>query len=230
MVGRIFLGGGGDEADEALLWDEAFGSGQHVTVWPFARRDPREREEVGRWFSAALTARGSFSIDVWLGDESDAGALDGCDVLAIPGGNTFDLLAHLVSRGRLQTLRDFHARGGHLYGGSAGAVLMGTDISPASGANRNEAGLSDLRALDLLGGALVRPHYEPGLRATLQASADSHGATIWAVPERGGVVVDGCTARASGPDPVHVFTPGTNQEFEQGETWLLPANRRCGRL
>ena len=173
-----------------------------------------------------MSTRGNFYIDVW-GDDRDSCTLEGSDVLVIPGGNTFDLLAHLQTRGWFDLVRHFHARGGHIYGGSAGAVLLGADISPALGANRNDAVLSDLDALDLLHGALIRPHYEPSLLDNLQKRADDEGRTIWGVPERGGVVVDGRTARASGPEPVLVFAPGLHRVIEQGGEWVLPGAGRA---
>lgn len=224
MAGKLFLGGGGSEYDEAQLWQEAFGPGQRITLWPYARSDRAQRAEVARWFTTAVTAWGRYDLDVWLDDDlgpRGVTALANSDILAIPGGNTFDLLAHLQSRGWLTTVRRFHAGGGHVYGGSAGAVLMGADISPALNANHNETALTDLNALNLLEGAIVRPHYEPALCTAMQALAASRRTTVWAVPERAGVIVDGATARAVGPDPVHIFAPGAHRLIEPGRTWPL---------
>ncbi|MDQ0276568.1 peptidase E [Arthrobacter silviterrae] len=101
-----------------------------MTVWPFAHRALADRRGAGRWFTGALERFAPSHIDIW---DSSVGrghdALEDTDIIAIPGGNTFDLLDTLQSFGLLLTLRIFLEQGGRVYGGSAGAILMGNDIT-----------------------------------------------------------------------------------------------------
>jgi dipeptidase E len=210
----IFLGGGGSEHDEALLWNELFEPGQRIVVWPFAEPGPARRRAVGEWFVSALARRGDFAIDVWLSGTSHA-SLE-AEVLVIPGGNTFALLAYL-RRHDLWPV-DF---GGRIYGGSAGAIVLGADIAIAGGMDSNDAGLADTRGLDLLGGCVVHPHYGPEYAAAAREWARTNEVTVLGIPERAGVVVDGNRARNSGPATVHVFTADSWVAYRPGETWRL---------
>jgi dipeptidase E len=148
------------------------------------------------WFRQALAPRGQFAF---------VDTLDDADVLVIPGGNTFDLL-HAV-RDRLAGLPAFLARGGHVYGGSAGAILLGADIAIAGLLDPNDIGLTDFAGADLLGGCVVLPHYIAEQEAVAQAWSRDHDVTILAIPEKAGLVVEGGLARNVGPAAVRVFEP-----------------------
>lgn len=221
MQGTIHLGGGGSERDEAKLWAEAFPPGARVAVWPFAQSNPAERRYAGEWFTGALAALGPLTVDVWLTPEDHDPSLQDVDVVAIPGGNTFSLLHTLREARLLPALHDHLGRGGGLYGGSAGAVLVGADIGIALAADPNDVGLVDTTALDLLHGMDVLPHYTDD---QLGAARDHHrrtGRPVLALPERSGIVLTGVTARNAGPDPVHVITRDGSVEHAAAVPWSL---------
>ncbi|GAB2613776.1 hypothetical protein Aab01nite_70110 [Paractinoplanes abujensis] len=208
----IFLGGGGSEADEASLWDEVFVEGRRLTVWPHAM--PRDRwPQVEQWFRAALSPRGTFVIDV-----GDAG-LQQTDVLVVPGGNTYALLA--ATRDMLPALRPFLERGGHIYGGSAGAILLGADIDIAGILDLNDLGLTETAGADLLTGHVVYPHFTADQAETAARWAADHDVAVLAIPETAGVIIDGGKARNAGPSPVRVFTPSGNRTYSAGREWPL---------
>src|SRR4051812_17931240 len=121
MTGTAYLGGGGSDRDEALLWDELFEPGQRGVLWPYALRSAQRRQQAAAWWRDVLASRGV--ADVWLEDPDDAASeLEGSDVLLLPGGNTFDLLDAMHRHDRLERVLRFLSRGGRVYGGSAGAV------------------------------------------------------------------------------------------------------------
>lgn len=225
---RLYLGGGGSEHDEAALWDEAFASGQRVSIWPFAMKAGAGRNGSVEWFSGALRARGNFTIDAWGLNDLGGGVGDSrerlrrSDVLAIPGGNTFDLLQQLQQHQLLEVLHDFLAAGGQVYGGSAGAILLGADIAIAAVADPNDAGLSDTRGLDLLAGAVVLPHYDPSQDVELLQRPGRQQRAILALPENSGVVVAGHHARNVGPEAVRMFgRDGEEHTHGPGASWTL---------
>lgn len=222
---KFYLGGGGNERDEAALWDEAFIPGQRVSIWPFAMTLGPARTDSVRWLTGALRTRGDFSVDAWGLDDTDtdysSGRLHRSDVLAIPGGNTFELLHHLQQHDLLTAIGTFLDGGGRVYGGSAGAILLGADIAIAEVEDPNDADVRNTRGLDLLAGAVVRPHYRPAQDSDLQHWAQSNQQTVLALPERSGVVVTGMMARNVGPDAIHVFSPTGQRVRPAGATWDL---------
>ena len=148
--------------------------------------------------------------------------LDGVDVVAVPGGNTFDLLHALREAGLLHLLHTHLLGGGSLYGGSAGAVLAGTDVGLARVADPDDVGTTDTRGLDLVCGHDVLPHWTDGQEAAARRHSSATGQPVLAIPERGGVVVapDG-TARSVGPDDVQVITVERTVRRAVGEAWSL---------
>ncbi|HEY8718778.1 Type 1 glutamine amidotransferase-like domain-containing protein [Pengzhenrongella sp.] len=223
MTGSVFLGGGGSECDEAPLWDELFESGQRVLYLPFAL--PASEHGRGRsWLRDSLAPRGRFDLEMWtLLPGRGAPDLESFDVVFVGGGNTFDLLDHLQRHDLLSPLRDYVATGGRLYGGSAGAVLLGADIAIAESADPNDAGVTNTAGLDLIAGLVVRPHYTPELDPELSLRAASTGETILAIPERGGVVVTGDIARCVGPQDVTVIGAARRTFHPAGRSWRLLA-------
>jgi dipeptidase E len=221
MDGRIFVGGGGSESDEAHLWDELFMGGQRVTVWPYAQ--PRARwPAVERWLTSALMPRGDFHVETPPETvEGLKSVLHDADVLAIPGGNTFELLTYLRRHDLLTAMSSFLARGGRLYGGSAGAIVLGADISIAELMDDNAVGIKDTRGADLLSGSVVYPHFSLRHEATVRQWAVTHGATVLGVPETAGLVVQNTTARNTGPGPIQVFHAGGQRNYEAGSSWPL---------
>ena len=235
MTGRVFLGGGGTEADEAALWDEAFPAGSRVVIWPFAHRAAVDRRAAGAWATTALLAIDVADVDVWVTTEPGVDrprldqlvvrrrrGLDGVDVVAVPGGNTFDLLQALREAGLLDLLHAHLLRGGSLYGGSAGAVLAGADVDLARAADPDDVGTTDTRGLDLVHGHDVLPHWTDDQEAAARRHSRASGRPVLAIPESGGVVVapDG-TARSVGPDVVQVITAERTVRRAVGEEWSL---------
>jgi dipeptidase E len=225
----IYLGGGGNEHDEEALWDEAFTPGQHVSIWSFAMPPGPARTGSTRWLSNALRTRGDFTLDAWGLEETDddhsTQRLQCSQAVAIPGGNTFDLLHHLQQHDLLSALNAFLNDGGQVYGGSAGAILLGADIAIAETEDPNDAGVSDTRGLNRLAGAVVRPHYHPAQDTELQQWATAHQQVVLALPERSGVVVTDTAgrvmARNVGPEAVQVFSPTGQQARPAGVAWNL---------
>jgi dipeptidase E len=171
VTGSVYLGGGGSKDDEASLWNELFQSGQRVLYLPFAL-PANEYERAEQWLNASLAPRGQFEVETW-GSAADHTThdLETFDVVFVGGGNTFDLLDHLDRHGLMKPLREFVASGGRLYGGSAGAVLLGADIAIAETADPNDAGITDTHGLDLVGGLVVRPHFTEELDRELNLDA-----------------------------------------------------------
>ncbi len=219
--GGVFLGGGGSVDDEAALWDEFAKNGYRVLYWPMAL--PFEQHiSAEQWLRGSLAPRGSFDIVMWSSvADHRSEELVGFDLLFIGGGNTYALLDDLQRHEFLEPVRQFIANGGSLYGGSAGAVLAGADISTAEPFDSNDVGIKDTSALNLLSGASLQPHYEPSHDALLRSYVAETSTTVIALPERCGVVVRDGQARNVGPEPVTIFRSNTCHLMHAGEIWKL---------
>jgi dipeptidase E len=257
---KIFLGGGGSEEDEAKIWDVVFSTKnkpdkQCIAVWPQAQPE-HNHAAVLDWFTGALALRGdarNFTIlpqqpsssSKKTSSESHASkdkdkdidtnptfGLDKADILFIPGGNTFHLLAFMRENNLLTRVREFVSRGGRVFGGSAGAIVLGADIGICDVANggldENDIGMLDTEALGLLGAdVVVYPHFRgvegASQHAACQGWANRRCFVVVAMPERCGVAVaDGGVAWNAGPEEVWFFVPRRPvRKYAAGECWSL---------
>lgn len=221
----IYLGGGGSEVDEANIWDLAFKSGQRVVVWPFAM--PSDRwQGTKEWITGSLARFGDFA-SISLGLEGPDFGLRDADIVAIPGGNTFRLLDHLQKHNLLPALQEFLDNGGRIYGGSAGALILGASIamtdSAVGGQDDNIVeGLSNMQGLNALGGCMAYPHFELGadnFEGHCRRWSEEHGVTVIGMPETCGIQFDPSgRALNAGPSLAYVFTPDG-----QARTWAANA-------
>ncbi|MEU7615779.1 Type 1 glutamine amidotransferase-like domain-containing protein [Micromonospora rifamycinica] len=209
MGGAVFIGGGCSAADEERLWNELFAVGGRVVCWPYALRKRDAQASVHDWLTGELAKRGDLDVDTWIDvpDRAIAG-LSSAQILFIPGGNTFALLDCLRARGWLGRVGEFVEGGGLLYGGSAGAILCGADIAVAGLFDEDVVGISDTRALDLLAGAVVYPHFTAADAPVVEQWAGTHDEPVLAVPERGGLIFRDGVFRETGPERVGVFPSG----------------------
>ena len=104
----------------------------------------------------------------------------------IGGGNSFKLMHELRSSGFDVKLKKYIQSGGIVYGGSAGAIILGKSI--ATSTDKNLIKLKDLDGLNLVNGYSVFCHYDPKDNKII--SKLSKMKKIIAIPEGSGAVVD----------------------------------------
>ncbi|MGM1017453.1 MAG: Type 1 glutamine amidotransferase-like domain-containing protein [Actinomycetota bacterium] len=204
MGGNVYLGGGGSAEQEAMLWAEAFRTGDSVVIWPFAHGTAGGREASIAWMRQALEPYKLGAVEAWTDSDVKGRSLSDVDVVSVPGGNTFRLLNELRSAGLLQLLHDHLRDGGRLYGGSAGAILAGADIGIARDADPNDVGLMDTSGLDLLDGIDVLPHYTADQRETARSHAVRTTRPVLCLPEASGAVIREGRIRNAGPELIEI--------------------------
>ena len=113
-------------------------------------------------------------VDFDAGESID----DDADLLYVCGGNTFRLLhgirtAAAPIRDQIASLCD---RGGLYVGSSAGAVIVGPDITSAGEIHpdKNHDGITDLTGLRFIPRHVI-PHYTPAMDAAVAAFRVRHG-------------------------------------------------------
>jgi dipeptidase E len=205
MSGAVFLGGGGSAADSAAL-DALFAPRAGRLLYLPLALPPERHAGAVAWITATLGAYGVTDVTTWTAPEPRAD-LTAFDAVYVGGGNTYRLLRLVRAAGLDGALRAFAARGGALYGGSAGAILFGRDVGTAAGLDPPDDE-PDTAGLDLLGGWAVRPHYTPAGAGTVRRWADAYDIPVVALSERAGLVAEDRTFRASGPEPAWLVRPG----------------------
>jgi dipeptidase E len=202
---KLILAGGGD-ADVSAPLDRIFAEwtgGGRMLYLPIAM-ETGAYSACERWIRSVFEPLGVKDIEMWtdLSGRSEPSALDRFASVYIGGGNTFRLLHLVRESGFDEALVQFVRRGGPVYGGSAGAILLGRETSTAAHADANYLGLTDLRGLDLVGGASVWCHHSSAERAALAQWRAAHDEPLIAIAEASGYVVEGDRARVVGTEPV----------------------------
>jgi dipeptidase E len=207
---RLILAGGGDARDSQPL-DELFaawlGPRGRMLYLPVALKGRgRPYDQCLAWIQSIFWPLGVSGIEMWTDlDEHGADELAAFDAVYLGGGNTFNLLAQLRDSGLDSSLVRFTQRGGAIYGGSAGAIVLGRDIVTCAHLDSNDVGLADTRGLDLVAGHAVWCHYRPEEDARIAKYVREKGRPVLAISERAGVGVRGGRFESAGFEPAYSF-------------------------
>jgi len=163
------------------------------------------------WLRGIFEPLGVSSISVW-GDLSThhPEELQEYEGIYIGGGNTFKLLHLLREHSFDAALQRYALSGGAMYGGSAGAILMGSDILSCERDDANEVDLQNTSGLDLLNGRDVWCHYIVSQHQQVQGYANSQQRQVYALPERGGLLVRDGQIEFAGFEPGTLVQPVTH--------------------
>ncbi len=192
---RIFLGGGGTaEQSHALdaIYFSQHQSGSRILYIPVAtiRQEGIGMEGCYDWFSGVVTTHAADKeIDfVLLSEEQEIPALEGFASVYLGGGNTYRLLRYLLAKQGHQKLQAYIRSGGIIYGGSAGAVVLGKEIRTVE--EERLEGVPSTKGLNLLQEQSVLPHFLPADQQRVQDLATKLHTDIIAIPEDAGLVLD----------------------------------------
>ena len=127
------------------------------------------------------------------------------DAVYIGGGNTFKLMKEFKDSTFDKLLIDFYHFGGHIYGGSAGAIILGENIITASKDDINEVGLKDLRGLNLCNEYSILCHYTPKDDEFINNLIKNHKIKIIALQENSGIIVKNREISPVGYGEIYIF-------------------------
>ncbi len=212
MQGKIFLSGGGSEKDSIEI-DKAFAkellkSNKKLLYIPIAFEPERHPyDECLNWVSSVFKKFGFNKIIMWTDLHNktlkDLSEFSG---IYIGGGNTFNLLKKLRDARFDQLLIRFHEMGGHIYGGSAGAIILGRDIITASKDDVNECGLVDTKGLNLCRDYSIWCHYKPREDPLIKEYIKKYKLKIIAISEGAGVIINNGEFKYLGAGKVLIFS------------------------
>jgi dipeptidase E len=206
---KIILAGGGGASDSLPL-DEIFaewiGSHGRLLYLPIALRGARIFASCLEWIVSTFKPLDITDITMWTNlSEHQENELDSFNGVYIGGGNTYSLLAELRESGFDGYLKTYAARGKPIYGGSAGAVVLGRDIRTVNHMDRNKVGITETMGLDLAQGHAVWPHYEPQNDDLIHAYIEQHKLPVLAISEQSGIVIENSELRSAGFEPAFRF-------------------------
>ncbi len=217
----IVAGGGG--ADDSIPLDEKFATWVGITgkmlYLPIAMDGQNPSYDMClQWVREVFRRFNLSNIEMWT--DVVPGRMDelnNFNTIYIGGGNTFRLLHLLRSSGFDTALINFVEQGGAIYGGSAGAVLLGRDIMTCARMDTNDVGLRNTTGLDLVNGYAIWCHYQLEDDARIFSFVKNYNIAVLALSERSGVCVENEQLLAIGFEGVRKITGNSKQYIEVGE-------------
>ena len=202
----IFLAGGGGYEDSVELDKHFFDcipENGKILYCPAAMNSDRY-QSAQEWFTD-LVRRYSETASIELLTENNANSvnLNDYDAVFIGGGNTYKLLDFIIKSGLDSKLKDYLKSGGIIYGGSAGAIIMGKSIDTAHEMD-DSRGYKYTAGLDLLDGACVACHWPRSADYVRNFTAQNKH-KIYCIPENCGMIF--------GPDGELLMTVGSGTEI-----------------
>jgi dipeptidase E len=201
---HIFLAGGGGAEDSKLL-DEQFVKMLDLTkplvYIPNAMRS-KPYQSCLEWFRSVMVPLGVTVIEMW-DDLRPRRPINGIAGVYVGGGDTVKLLKEVCGAGFEEYLLEVVQSGVPLYGGSAGAIILGEDI-------RTPPEASQLNATEAAGLGLIKDHsivchYKVNDReAAMKLSKDLRQSII-AIPEKAGGYVTEGTLTNYGTEPIVII-------------------------
>lgn len=159
---EIFLSGGGNAEQSAALdklYFDGLANNSVITYIPVALTGKRTFAQCRAWFEELCSSYGDFRLNVLQDLRNQGGSLKDSDAVYIGGGNTYNLLRELKSTKFDSHLETFACSGKPIYGGSAGAVVLGKEIGTVKFMDRDEHNTSNTAGLNLVCGYSIWPHY-----------------------------------------------------------------------
>ncbi len=214
--GVIYLSGGGDEQktekiDSFFLDHLPKKSILFIPIGKTGDRNGYRKSSV--WLANKLNNLHKGLVEISLvTDLKNCPDLERFSAIYIGGGNTYKLL-HLMKRdGFLPLLRNYITSGGVVYGASAGAVLMGVDISTYIEEkylpDNEKRGYRSTEGMALVGGYSILTHFEEGDRQKVEKYFRRKTDPVIAIPSGTAVMVMGKTAKVTGTGCVYIFHKG----------------------
>ena len=216
---RLILAGGGDTSDSKpldLLFIRSL-KVKRVLYIPIAWKSG-DFEACKKWFTATFSNLGFKNIEMWTDLHNkrfeDLKPFGG---IYLGGGNTFSLLHDLRDSKFDKLLLKFIESERPVYGGSAGAIILGKGIRTAgfgTDSDVNGVGLKDFSGLGLVNDFSIQCHYEKSQDAQLLRFSRSNA--VIALSERCGLLVNNGVIEVVGFESAYLFQNGKKIEFKVG--------------
>lgn len=188
----LLSGGVGKVKDQAMVsyYASLISPGARILYLPIAKRTRPFSKSYERMCANMTNFGVKAKIEMWTDlNGKNFEDLVPFDSIYIEGGNPFILLDELKKADFMEPLRKYIESGKLVYGQSAGALIMGADISFAEFFEtvENTVGLLDTSGLDLFEGYSIWSHYIPENDFIIKKLITEKGFKFMGLPEYTGV-------------------------------------------
>lgn len=213
----LFLSGGGNIKDSRDL-DKRFISSlsdNSFVYIPVAMEDNPKHTypDCFDWINHAFTSLSKKSLAITMLTELNdvqSKFLNSQAGIYIGGGNTYKLMDKLQKSEFAKILLDYINSGKPVYGGSAGAIIMGESIATVK--EENTINSTQNNGLNLLKGFSLKCHFTNSrseLEAIYEFNRKNEGGVL-ALSEQSGLIVSEDCIEAVGKKPVHIISDRPN--------------------
>jgi dipeptidase E len=215
--GYIILSGGGDFKVSFKLDERYFSlleNGSKILYIPIAlSRTKLGYEACYDWFSTIISGHSmKKDIDFTMLLENDIiPDFKKYDSIYMGGGNTYKLLDYIYRKNLGEKIVNFLNCGGIIYGGSAGAIVLGKDIRIVE--EENDKNYPNFLGSNLLENKSVICHYEESLDSKIFLSAKKTGSQIIALPEDSGLILEPSGKIIEVIGNVYIFQEGIKKQI-----------------
>ncbi len=222
-MGSLFLSGGGDRKNTEKF-DEEFrrqiGQAKPLLYIPIAMDGEIPYADCLQWMRDVFHPLGIRDIVMWTDlHRKSAADLQQFPGVYIGGGNTFHLLNEMRNSGFDAVLEEYIKGGGVVYGGSAGAIILGSNIMTSAHLDDNRVGVHDFAGLDVLDGLAVWCHYEDENDEMIRRYIEDFDAPVIALPEESGAYFQDGHIKVTGTKSAYLFIGDDKVELQPGEAF-----------
>lgn len=223
---KLYLSGGGNEKQsfplDKFFFDTLPKNGRFLYI-PIALRRHRLYSTAHLWMKYITELHERTDIQFETVDDPSKYNLEVIkefDGIYIGGGNTWSLIQEIRESRFADVLIQYIEAGGQVYGGSAGAIIMGKRIDTHD--DENKIGLQDVSGFNLLNNFSLACHFKDEQNDRFKAWVSDHHLPIICLPEETGLVIESGVALCVGTKPcVIYFTDGTKKELRPEESFDL---------
>ncbi|MDE2218507.1 MAG: Type 1 glutamine amidotransferase-like domain-containing protein [Patescibacteria group bacterium] len=223
---RIYLSGGGNEKQSFPLDKFFFSSlsenGRFLYI-PIALRGHELYPTAHLWMKSVLELHNRNDIRFETADDLSQYGFEDLKLfngIYIGGGNTWSLMKELKDSSFSNALIQYIQFGGQVYGGSAGAIILGKRIDTHDDENKIE--MKDVSGFGLLHNYSAACHFKDDQNDRFSKWAINNNLPIICLPEETGLIIKNDIASCVGTKPCTVYSSnGIKKDINPGESFNL---------
>jgi dipeptidase E len=219
MRGKIFLSGGGG-FKKTHDFDRIFLRNLKSVIYiPIAWKNNNFKGCL-KWFKSMLRSHNKKVVVEMLTDLSKKIELNNFDAVYIGGGNTFKLLKKIKDSKFGEKLLKYYKNGGIIYGGSAGAIIWGNDITISKlckDADVNKVMLKGTKGFNLLKNLDIQCHFEDNQINEHRKYINKTGRNVICIPEESAILIERGKYKVLGTKPVTLITKKEVKKYKAGK-------------
>ncbi|MGG0368548.1 Type 1 glutamine amidotransferase-like domain-containing protein [Priestia endophytica] len=217
-MAKLFLSGGGnakqtEEIDKEFV--KQINLNKSLLYIPIAMHGEIPYEYCLEWINSVFNPLGIMEIIMWTDLKNKClEDLESFSAIYIGGGNTFSLLNNLRNFGFDEVLKDYVEHNGVVYGGSAGAIVLGSNIMTCAHMDSNILKLQDCAGLNLIGNYSIWCHYQVENDHLIRNYMNEYNKPVIALSEETGICLCTDGVRVIGNAPAYVFEIENKRRIE----------------